>query len=66
MISKSLREALGLRPRVVEVQPDGTGIRVEPLAVASLEERGGRLVVPASGAAVDDETVRALRDGEQR
>ncbi|MBW3653384.1 MAG: AbrB/MazE/SpoVT family DNA-binding domain-containing protein [Actinobacteria bacterium] len=66
VIPKSLRDALGLRPGVVEVHADGTGIRVEPLAVASLEERGGRLVIPASGAPIDDETVRALRDGDQR
>ena len=45
---------------------DGTGIRVEPVAVESLEERGGRLVIPASGASIDDETVRSLRDGGQR
>ena len=66
VIPKSLRDALGLRPGVVEVHADGTGIRVEPLATESLVERGGRLVIPASGAAVDDDVVRSLRDGDQR
>ncbi len=45
---------------------DGTGIRVEPLATESLVERAGRLVIPASGTPIDDETVRSLRDGDQR
>jgi AbrB family looped-hinge helix DNA binding protein len=66
VIPKPLRERLGLRPGVVEVVADGAGIRVEPLAVESLEERDGRLVIPAAGASIDDETVQALRDGGQR
>ena len=66
VIPKSLRDALGLRPGVVEVHADGNGIRVEPLATELLVERGGRLVIPASGAAVDDDVVRSLRDGDQR
>ena len=66
VIPKQLRERLGLRPGVVEVHADGTGIRVEPIAAESLEEQDGWLVIPASGTAVDDELVRALRDGDQR
>ena len=66
VIPKSLRDRVGLGPGVVEVHADGTGIRVEPIATDSLERRGGRLVIPASGAVVDDEVVRALRDGDQR
>jgi AbrB family looped-hinge helix DNA binding protein len=66
VIPKSLRDMLGLRPGPVEVHADGTGIRVEVLAAESLDERGGRLVIPASGTAIDDDVVRALRDGDQR
>ena len=66
VIPKPLRDRLGLRPGVVEVHADGTGLRVESLAAESLDERGGRLVIPASGADIDDEAVRALRDGDQR
>jgi len=66
VIPKALRERLGLRPGVVEVVADGAGIRIEPLAVESLERRGGRLVIPASGTSIDDEAVRSLRDGGQR
>lgn len=66
VIPKSLRESVGLGPGVVEVVADGAGIHVEPLASAGLEERGGRLVIPASGAVIDDALVRSLRDGDQR
>jgi hypothetical protein len=41
-------------------------LRVEPLAAESLGERDRRLVIPASGAQIDDELVRDLRDAGQR
>jgi AbrB family looped-hinge helix DNA binding protein len=66
VIPKPLRDRLGLRPGVVEVIADGAGLRVEPIADESLVERGERLVIPASGAPIDDDLVRALRDGDQR
>jgi AbrB family looped-hinge helix DNA binding protein len=66
VIPKSLRDRLGLRPGVVEVRADGTGIRVDVPAGDSLEERDGRLVIPPSGASVDDDLVRSLRDGGQK
>ncbi len=66
VIPKPLRDLVGLSAGVVEVVPDGAGLRVEPLAGDALEERGGRLVIPASGAVIDDDTVRSLRDGDQR
>jgi AbrB family looped-hinge helix DNA binding protein len=66
VIPKTLRDRLGLGPGEVEVHADGTGVRVEPIATESLAERGGRLVIPPGGARIDDDTVRALRDGDQR
>lgn len=66
VIPKPLRDHLGLRPGEVEVTAEGTGLRVEPLAEQSLDERSGRLVIPAAGAHVDDELVRSLRDAGQR
>jgi AbrB family looped-hinge helix DNA binding protein len=66
VVPKPLRDQVGLRPGTVEVFADGAGLRVEPIAGDVLEERGGRLVVPRSGAVIDDETVRSLRDADQR
>lgn len=66
VIPKVLRDRLGLRPGQVEVLADGSALRVEPLAGADLEERDGRLVIPASGIGLDDEAVRTLRDADQR
>ena len=65
VIPKELRDRVGIRPGVVEVRAEGSGLRVEPIASERLVERGNRLVVPASDAPVDDETVRALRDADQ-
>jgi len=66
VIPKSLRDSLGLRPGVVEVRAEGTGIRVDVPANASLDERDGRLVIPASGTSIDDDIVRSLRDAGQK
>jgi AbrB family looped-hinge helix DNA binding protein len=66
VIPKRLRDHVGLRPGAVEVTAEGTGLRVEPLAIESLDECEGRLVIPAAGAQIDDELVRALRDAGQR
>jgi hypothetical protein len=55
-----------LQPGEVEVFADGAGLRVEAIAGEDLEEIDGRLVVPASGAAIDDEMIQALRDADQR
>jgi AbrB family looped-hinge helix DNA binding protein len=66
VIPKALRDHLGLRAGEVEVVAQGTGLRVEPLAAESLEERDGMLVIPVSGVAIDDDLVRSLRDDGQR
>jgi len=66
VIPKQLRDQVGLRPGQVEVIAEGTGLRVEPLAGESLDERDGRLVIPVTGAPIDDDLVRSLRDAGQR
>ncbi|MFZ0832318.1 MAG: AbrB/MazE/SpoVT family DNA-binding domain-containing protein [Mycobacterium sp.] len=66
VIPKPLRDSLGLRPGEVEVTADGAALRVEPLTDDRLEERDGRLVIPASGVEINDELIRALRDSGQR
>ena len=66
VIPKQLRDHLGLRPGEVEVTADGAGLRVEPLADNSVEERDGLLVIPAAGVQITDDVVRSLRDAGQR
>jgi AbrB family looped-hinge helix DNA binding protein len=67
VIPKQLRDEVGLRPGEVEVSAYGAGLRVEPLAGAeSLDERDGRLVIPATGLQIDDSLVRSLRDASQK
>jgi hypothetical protein len=62
VIPKFLRDRLEPRPGEV----DGVAVHVEPVAEEALEERGDRLVIPATGAVVADEAVRALRAADQR
>lgn len=66
VIPKALRERVGLLPGEVEVTVEGSALRIEPCAENELQERGGRLVIAASGAPVSDELVRLLRDAGQR
>jgi AbrB family looped-hinge helix DNA binding protein len=66
VIPKPLRERIGLRPGVVDITVEGSGLRVEPLAGDELEERDGRLLVPRSGTAISDDLVRDLRDADER
>ena len=66
VIPKQLRDHVGLRPGEVEITADGAGLRIRPLAEESLDERDGRLVIPAAGAQIDDDLVRSLRDAGQR
>ena len=66
VLPKPLRDRVGLRPGEVEVTFDGAGLRIEAIAGDDLEERDGRLVVPASGAAIDDDLIQTLRHADQR
>ena len=66
VIPKALRDSQGLVPGEVEVTPDGAGLHIEPIADDRLEDEDGLLVIPAGGAAVDDDLVRTLRDAGQR
>jgi hypothetical protein len=48
------------------VTADGAGLRIVPVHDEDLVEADGRLVIPASGAPVDDDLVRALRESGRR
>jgi AbrB family looped-hinge helix DNA binding protein len=66
VIPKPLRDQLGLRPGEVEVSAEGAGLRVVPVHDEDLVEEDGRLVIPATGAVVDDDLVQSLRLADQR
>src|SRR3546814_15619916 len=66
VIPKPLRDRLGLRPGEVEVTADGAALRVEAVAGGDVEERRGRLVIPATGESLTIDDVRSLRDADQR
>ncbi|MBI2705587.1 MAG: AbrB/MazE/SpoVT family DNA-binding domain-containing protein [Actinobacteria bacterium] len=66
VIPKPLRDRLGLRPGEVDITADGTALRVESIAGEGLTKKSGRLVIPASGLAIGDDEVRAMRDADQK
>jgi AbrB family looped-hinge helix DNA binding protein len=66
VIPKLLRDHLGLRPGTVEVVADGAALRVEPIAHGDLDECQGRLIIPPSGVAIDDDAVQAFRHVDQK
>lgn len=66
VIPKTLRDQVGITSGEVLIVRDGAGIRIEPVPGHGLEEHDGRLVIPASGQAIDDDMVRSLRDADQR
>lgn len=66
VLPKRIREQVGLVPGPVEVTVEGAGVRIEAVTGDGLAQAHGRLVIPATGAVIDDETVRDLRDAGQR
>jgi hypothetical protein len=66
VIPKQLRDEVGLGPGEVEVTAQGAGLRIEPVAGESLEERDGRLVIPAEGVEIGADLVQALRDAGRK
>jgi len=66
VIPQPLRERVGITPGEVEITVDGAAVRIEPVTGEGLVEVGPRLVIPASGVAVDDAVVRELRNADQR
>lgn len=66
VVPRSLRSAVGLAGGgQVEVELDGAGIRIEPVAGHELREEEGLLLIPKSGVAIDDTIVRELLDADR-
>jgi hypothetical protein len=61
-----LRDQAGIGAGEVEISLDGAGLHLEPIAGDDLADEGGRLVVPTTGAKLDDATVQALIDAGRR
>lgn len=66
VIPKALREQSGITAGEVEISADGSSIRINAVAGDDLVEEDGILLLPAGGAALDDDTVRAMRFADQR
>ncbi|HET6874666.1 MAG TPA: AbrB/MazE/SpoVT family DNA-binding domain-containing protein [Acidimicrobiales bacterium] len=66
VVPKRLRDEVGLRAGNVEVSIDGNAIRIEPVAGDDVVKEAGFEVIPPTGTALDDDTVRTLRDAGQR
>jgi bifunctional DNA-binding transcriptional regulator/antitoxin component of YhaV-PrlF toxin-antitoxin module len=63
VIPRQVRERIGLvGAGVVEIEIEGSGLRLRPVEGSDLREEGDLLVIPRSGAAIDDEAVRELID----
>lgn len=63
---RALRDQLGLAPGPVEIQVDGAGLRIEPVAGHELVEREGRMIIPTPGYTLTDDDVHSLRLADQR
>jgi AbrB family looped-hinge helix DNA binding protein len=66
VIPRRLREQVGLAGGgEVEIELDGLGLRIEPIAGEEVREEAGFLVVPARGRPIGVEAVRALVDADR-
>lgn len=66
VIPKELRDTIGLVPGEVELEVDGAGLHLAPVARGTLTERDGRWVVSAAGVRLTDDDVRELRAADRR
>jgi len=66
VIPRTLRARIGIpHGGEVDVQLDGAGIRIEPVAGAELVEKDGILVIPATGTPIDNALVLELIDADR-
>lgn len=66
VIPRQLRDRVGMAAGgVVEIEIDGAGLRIRPLAGTELREEDDLLVIPRSGASIDDARVTELIDADR-
>ncbi len=67
VIPKILREQAGfVAGAVLRIELDGVGVRIEAAAGEGLEHQGRFLVIPTTGAPIDDDAVARLRHDAQK
>jgi len=66
VIPRPLRERIGLAGGgTVEIDIDGSDLRIRPVAGSRLREEGDLLVIPRAGIAIDDTRVHELIDADR-
>ena len=66
VIPRPLRERIGLASGgTVEIDIEGSGLRIRPVAGDRLREEGDLLDIPRTGVAIDDTHVRKLIDNDR-
>lgn len=66
VIPRTIRAHIGIpQGGEVEVQLDGAGIRIEPVAGTALVQEGGLLMIPATGTRMDDAQVLEVIDADR-
>jgi AbrB family looped-hinge helix DNA binding protein len=66
VIPRALRDRIGLvGGGEVELELDGSAVRIEPVAGSDLKDVGGLLVIPATGAPLTGDLVRELIDADR-
>jgi AbrB family looped-hinge helix DNA binding protein len=66
VIPRSLRDKVGLAGGgEVELELDGAGVRISPVAGTDLREKAGLLIVPSTGTPITAAGVRELIDADR-
>ena len=66
VIPRSLRDRIGLvGGGEVELELDGSAVRIEPVSGSDLKDVAGLLVIPATGTPLTGDLVRELIDADR-
>ena len=66
VVPRALRDRIGLvAGGEVDIEVDGAGLRIEPVAGSELEEIDGLLIITGTGISIDDSMVRKLIDDDR-